>query len=82
MTAKEYLEVIQKAIAEYGEDIELVSYHSDMERQGYMLHKSAPRVEKMVSMERRTYDRFDGGEYPYTVYVASESKEAKPYLVI
>ena len=49
------------------DDMKLVCYRSDMERNGYMENVSV-MIRKMASVEKHTWDRFDGGDYTYTAY--------------
>ena len=54
------------------DDMKLVCYRSDMEKNGYMENVSA-RIRKMAPVEKHTWDRFDGGNYTYTAYEPNES---------
>ena len=73
MKVKELIEKLQKLDPE----LEIIQYQSDMERSGYQKVNLYPKVET-----RRTWDRFDGTDYSYDVFVPAEKGEDGQKVVV
>ena len=51
------------------DDLLVVSLEHDMERSGIMKSYPACKILKCKEVERKTWDRFDGDDYTYKVFV-------------
>lgn len=73
MKVKELIEKLKK----FDENLEIVGYESDMERSGIQPVDVYPRVVKVKEVTKSTWDRFDGTDYNYTVYVPMETGDTE-----
>ena len=78
MKVKELIEKLQKLDPE----LEIIQYQSDMERSGYQKVNLYPKVDTMKIETRRTWDRFDGTDYSYDVFVPAEKGEDGQKVVV
>ena len=77
MTVKE----LKDKLANLPEDMELVTYHHDMEKDGIMPANFICEQATFRKAVRDTYDDFDGNAYSYEIYVEDENGDIKAILM-
>lgn len=68
---------LKNILKDIPDDLEIVTFESDMEKCGIMKAYISPRVETYRKEIKTTWDRFDGGSYIYEVFEKDENGDVK-----